>query len=419
MKKTGKKMTARRKRWKSSLIIVGFVVALLCMTGGKSSDENRLKVTQEKQMHIIEVQETEAIKPEGVITELQESNGIENNLEVHFIDVGQGDATLIKSGEHAMLIDAGDNSKGTTVQLYLKKQGIEKLDYLVLTHTDADHIGGADVIVTKYDIDTIFLGDFEKDNQTYRELMEAIEYRNMNYSVPEVGSEYQLGNASFTIIAPNFTYDNPNDTSIGLVLRNGENTFLFSGDAEAEAEADILSNGMDIDIDVYHAAHHGSSTSSTQAFLKAMTPIYSVISCEKNNSYGHPHRETLDSFQSMGIEVFRTDEQGSIVAYSDGKELTWSCTPSESWAAGTPIEQPQKSITGTLTETAGMESQGEDKFAVNTKNGKIHMVGECPATGNGENAMESPIYFSTYEEAEVYSIQVAPGEEKRKCGNCW
>lgn len=265
-----------------------------------------------------------------------------SDMEVHFIDVGQGDATLVKADGHYMLIDAGDNSKGSAVQLYLSKQGVEKLDYLILTHTDADHIGGADVIVSKFDIDQIFLGDFKKDNKTYKELMDAMAYRDIVYEVPEAGAEYQLGNASFIIIAPNAVYEDPNNSSIALVLKNGENTFLFSGDCEADAEADILSNGLDIDVDVYKAGHHGSKTSSSKEFLEAMTPVYSVISCEENNSYGFPHAETLNNLRSMGVKVFRTDEQGSIIAYSDGSKLTWNCAPSESWKAG---ESTKHSVT--------------------------------------------------------------------------
>ena len=257
-----------------------------------------------------------------------------SDMEVHFIDVGQGDATLIISDGHYMLIDAGDNSKGTTVQLYLTKLGVEKLDYLILTHTDADHIGGADVIVNKFDIDTIFMGDYKKENKTYEELIDAIEYKYMKYSVPEVGSEYQLGNAVFTILAPNDTYSDPNNSSIALLLKNGDDVFLFSGDCEEKAEADILANGIDIDCDVYQVGHHGSNTSSSKDFLDAMTPDYAVISCEEGNSYRHPHAETLNNLRAMDVKVFRTDEQGSIIAYSNWSGITWNCAPSESWKAG-------------------------------------------------------------------------------------
>ena len=257
-----------------------------------------------------------------------------SGLEVHFIDVGQGDATLIKADGHAMLIDAGENDKGTAVQLYLKKQGVDRLDYLVLTHTDSDHIGGADVIISKFDIGQIFLSDFKKDNKTYRELMDSMKSRNMTFSIPEVGSEYALGDAVFSIIAPNDTYDDPNNSSIALIMDYGENSFLFSGDCEEEAEQDILENGMNLDVDVYQVGHHGSRSSSTEDFLDAMSPEYAVISCAEGNSYGHPHAQTLNNLRARRIKVFRTDEQGSIVAYSDGTDITWNCSPSDSWQSG-------------------------------------------------------------------------------------
>lgn len=264
------------------------------------------------------------------------SGDLSSGMEVHFIDVGQGDATLILADGHAMLIDAGDNSKGTAVQLYLQKQGVERLDYLVLTHTDSDHIGGADVIISKFDIGQIFLDDFKKDNKTYRELMESMKSRDMTFSTPEVGTEYELGDAVFTIIAPNDTYGDPNNSSIALILDYGENSFLFSGDCEEEAERDILENGMNLDVDVYQAGHHGSRTSSTEEFLDAMSPEYAVISCEEGNSYGHPHAQTLNNLRARRVKVFRTDEQGSIVAYSDGTDITWNCSPDDSWQAGEP-----------------------------------------------------------------------------------
>lgn len=260
-----------------------------------------------------------------------------SGMEVHFIDVGQGDATLIKADGHAMLIDSGENDQGTAVQLYLKKQRVEQLDYLVLTHTDSDHIGGADVIISKFDIGQIFLSDFKKDNQTYRELMDSMRYQHMTFSTPEVGAEYELGGAVVSIIAPNNTYEDPNNSSLALIVDYGENSFLFSGDCEEEAEQDILANGMNLDIDVYQVGHHGSKSSSAEEFLDAMTPEYAVISCAEKNSYGHPHARTLNHLRARNIKVFRTDEQGSIVAYCDGKKIKWNCSPSESWQAGEAI----------------------------------------------------------------------------------
>lgn len=251
------------------------------------------------------------------------------HMEVHFIDVGQSDCTLIKNGDYAMLIDAGDNSMGTTVQNYLQKQGVEKLDFLVLTHTDADHIGGADVVITKFAIDTVFMGDYAKDNATYRDVLDALEYKNLFWSTPRVGENYTLGDANFTIIAPNGNYDTPNDSSIGLIVEKGSVRFAFTGDAEKEAEAGIVGNGMDLSATVYKVGHHGSSSSSSAELLDAIEPAYAVISCGRDNSYGYPHREVMTSLQERGIEIFRTDEHGSIVADCDGEKILWRVEQTE------------------------------------------------------------------------------------------
>lgn len=265
-------------------------------------------------------------KPVGELDELQ----------VHFIDIGQGDSTLIMCGEHAMLMDAGENDKGTTVQLYLKKQGVTSLDYMIGTHPDSDHIGGMDVILTKFDCKTVMMPDYQKDTRTYDDVIQAMKNKSYKNTLPIVGDVYELGDAFFTIVAPNnYSYgDECNNYSIGILLTHGENTFLFTGDAEEEAERDIAANGINIDADVYRAGHHGSRTASTMDLLNAATPEYAVISCGADNKYGHPHAEALNNLRSMGVKVFRTDEQGSIIATSNGREITFNCAPSETWKSG-------------------------------------------------------------------------------------
>ena len=257
-----------------------------------------------------------------------------DNLEVHFIDVGQADATLIKYGDTAMLIDTAEESRGSALWMYLKKQEVDSLDYLVLTHPDADHIGGAAVIINKFEIDTLLMPDYQKDNSVYEKLIEAMEYKRLKQTVPKVGETYQLGAAQFAILAPNRSYEDPNNSSLALLLTHGENGFLFTGDAEEEAEADILQNGIEIRADVYKAGHHGSRSSSSAVFLDAVGASYAVISCGEGNDYGHPHSGPLNEFRERGIKVFRTDEQGSIVAVSDGSNITWNCGPSDTWKAG-------------------------------------------------------------------------------------
>ena len=283
-------------------------------------------------------------------------------MEVHFLDVGQGDCTLIICDGQSMLIDTAEDEKGTAIQYYLVEQGVEELDYLILTHPDSDHIGSADVIITKFHIDHILMPDYGKDNRTYERMMDAMEYKGVKAEIvgPDAGDgveqsgessqaqadtsqspassaqngytwttgdSFTLGSAVCTILGPTDTYDDPNNASIALLIEHGENRFLFTGDAEKKAEKDILEScslkGISLWADVYKVGHHGSNTSSCEELLDAVSPQYTVISCGKDNSYGHPQEETLEKFAKRGIEVYRTDEQGNIVAISDGTQITW------------------------------------------------------------------------------------------------
>lgn len=268
------------------------------------------------------------------INRIQEDiQAVSGDMQVHFIDVGQGDAALITCGEHAMLFDAGGNDKGTLLQFYLMKQGIRQLDYVIGSHPEADHIGGMDVILLKYNCDKVMLPDVKMDTATYQDVLNVMQCKNYKITIPKVGETYQLGEAFFTIIAPNREDygDNMNNYSIGIKLVHGENVFIFTGDAETQAEEDMLKNGIPLDANVLKVGHHGSCDASSREFMKAVSPEYAVISCGKGNEYGHPHKETLDILEDMGAEIFRTDEQGSIIALSDGKTIVWSLTPQVSW----------------------------------------------------------------------------------------
>ncbi len=243
-------------------------------------------------------------------------------LTVHCIDVGQGDATLILCDGEAMLIDAGDNDQGTKIQYYLQKQGVEELKYVIGTHPDADHIGGLDVILYKFRCGTIIMPEEEKDTPTYRDVIDTMEEKGYTKTLPAVGDTYSLGGASFTILSPGASYEESNNNSVALLLTHGGNTFLFTGDAEEAAENDMLHCGIPLDADVYHVGHHGSSSSTSLAFLEAVSPSYGVISCGADNPYGHPHKETLEKLAELDVQILRTDEQGTVIITSDGSFLT-------------------------------------------------------------------------------------------------
>lgn len=250
-----------------------------------------------------------------------------NLLQVHFIDVGQGDATLITYKGHAMLIDGGDNFKGTAIQYYLKEQGIEVLDYVVATHPDADHIGGLDVILYKFHCENVLMPTVSKNTQSYEDMMLSIDEKGYEVMHPYSGEEFYMEDIKFTVLSPesNRDYEDVNDYSIVLLMEYKDIEVVFAGDAGIDVMNDILKNHKDIEADVYKVAHHGSNDSLNEAFLEELGPLYSVISCGVDNDYGHPHDEVLDYMKENDISVYRTDENGDIILYSDGAKLSW-CT---------------------------------------------------------------------------------------------
>ncbi len=267
-------------------------------------------------------------KRQDVNADLEGLNYGENSsnlLQVHFIDVGQGDATLITYKGHSMLIDGGDNSKGTAVQYYLKEQGIEVLDYVVATHPDADHIGGLDVIIYKFDCENILMPAVSKDTQSYEDMMLSIDEKGYEVKHPYSGEEFYMEDIKFTVLSPenDTEYEDVNDYSIVLLMEYKDIEVVFAGDAGIDIMNDIVKNHKDIETDVYKVAHHGSADSLNEGFLEELEPLYSVVSCGIDNDYGHPHDELLAYMKDNDISVYRTDENGDIILYTDGDKLSW------------------------------------------------------------------------------------------------
>lgn len=254
----------------------------------------------------------------------------ENQLTVSYIDVGQGDATLIRKGAFSMLIDAGKNEKGTTVVEHLKKAGIEKLTVLVGTHPDSDHIGGMDDVLEQIPVETVYLPAAEKETKTYHEVEEALAAAGKEARMPEIGKEYLYdNNVLVRFLGPQRDYKGANDNSLVVQLAYGRNRFLFMGDAEEQAEKDILSKNYDLECDVLKVGHHGSYTATSNDFLQVSNPTYAVISSGEGNSYGHPHAEVLAKLEDEDVQIYRTDTMGTVTAVSDGKQVHLSTEDAE------------------------------------------------------------------------------------------
>ena len=307
----------------------------------------------------------------------EESQAVSGTLQVHYIDVGQGDSILLMQGEHSMLIDAGDNSCGTRVQSYLQANNISTLDYVIGTHPDSDHIGGLDVIIYKFDCEHIFMPDCSKDTKTYEDVISSVKEKSYQITSPVAGDTFLLGEAQVTVLSPARDDDygqDANNNSIAVKVTFGENSFLFTGDCEEAAESQMLQGDYELSADVMKAGHHGSDTSNTREFLEAVSPEYFVISCGEGNEYGHPRAEVLNNLRQMGIQVYRTDEQGTIVAVSDGKDITWNTRPSDSWQSGEPSGSSQSVELENSSELPSSEVK-ETEYILNINTMKIHRTG--------------------------------------------
>ena len=261
----------------------------------------------------------EYLQPEKV----QKIEVPDGEMEVHFIDVGQADCALLASGGHFMLIDGGNNDDAERILTYLQNAGVEKLDVVVGTHPHEDHIGSLDTAIEAFDIGAVYMPDVSADTETYRDVLDAVKGKGLQVEHPAPGDVLDFNGLPVEIFGPVKEYSNTNNNSIVLRVSVGETAFLFTGDAEMEAEYDILEQGFDISADVLKVSHHGSSGSSVEEFLAYTDADYAVISVGKGNIYDHPEAVTLKRLQNYGMEIFRTDQQGTIVCNTDGETITF------------------------------------------------------------------------------------------------
>lgn len=246
------------------------------------------------------------------------------DLKVHFLDVGQGDSILAESNGRFLLIDGGENDQGEAVVSYLKQAGVTSLDYVIGTHPHSDHIGGLDHVIREFPTEKIILPPIEHTTKTFEDLLDVVADKGMKITMPKAGDTYPLGNASFQILAPLGDYgDDLNNWSVGIRLSYKNNHLVMCGDAEKDSETDMAAHSKELSADILKIGHHGSRTSTSDEFLDRVSPSYGVIQCGKDNPYGHPHKETLEKLEQRGIQVFRTDQDGSITAICDGDSITW------------------------------------------------------------------------------------------------
>lgn len=299
------------KKKKISIIgILIFIFLFLCEINNINLNEIYSNlINKNNEDTIVETNQPDEIKP----------NIVTSNLNVYFINVGQADCILIQNNDENMLIDAGNNEDGEKLVKYFKSIGITKFKYVVGTHPHEDHIGGLDDIINEFEIEEVLLPDAYTTTKTFEEVLDAIESKNLEFTVPEINSNIDLGEAKIKVIYTESNPDDLNDASIVLRLDFGENSFLFTGDSTTRVEKQILDK--EINVDVYKVAHHGSSYSNSKTFLERVNPTYGIISCEKDNSYGHPHKEVIERLNNQKVIIYKTYEEGTIIVSSDGKNI--------------------------------------------------------------------------------------------------
>lgn len=256
-----------------------------------------------------------------------------NRLSVCFLDVGQADAAVLRSGGQVMLIDGGNAADSSLIVSYLKKQHISVIDHLVCTHADEDHCGGLSGALSVCTVKNVYAPMTEGDSKAYRNFQNKVKKQGLSVTYPKHGTSFPFGACTVKVLGPiREKGESKNNTSIVLKVICGKRSFLFTGDAETESEHAMLDEGYDLSADVLKVSHHGSSGASSYVFLRAVMPEYAVISVGKN-SYGHPTEAVLSRLRDAGTKVYRTDLQGNILAECDGETIR--ITPSKNPNADT------------------------------------------------------------------------------------
>lgn len=247
---------------------------------------------------------------------------VSGELQVYFIDVGQADCALIIQEGKSMLVDGGNVADGLDVVRFIKSKNIETLDVVVATHAHEDHIGGLATIIDNFTVNKIYCPVNDYNSTCFDEFIDAAN-RQCGITLCAKGDNWDIGDAKINVVWPvNADIEETNNTSIVFTLKYGKITYLFTGDAEHDAETSIVHSGTDIKADVLKVGHHGSNTSSSYLFLRTVLPQIAVISCGKDNSYRHPHDEVLDRYLQAEATVLRTDELKTICISTDGEKLT-------------------------------------------------------------------------------------------------
>ena len=306
---------------------------------------------------------------------------VEAPFEMHFIDVGQALSVLVECDGQYMLYDGGNVDDGSLIVSYLQSQGVEQLEYVFCSHAHEDHVGGLAAALAYFPAYHVYSPVTEASTKCFKDFVKYTQQQGLQVEVPAVGTTWPLGGATVTMVGPVAQYSDTNDTSIVLRIEYGSTSFLLTGDMEKTAETDLVNSGVNLRADVLQVGHHGSSTSTGYLFLNSVLPEMAVISCGVNNKYGHPHEETLSILRDAGVDVYRTDLQGTITIGSDGQNYT---VGTEHFAEDAQLNPTDPAASSTAQQA----------YIGNVNSKKFHL----PSCSNLP-AEKNQILFSSYDEA--------------------
>ena len=410
-----------KNKWKKQVdylckrgLILAMILTLLCSLVACSSEPDSSDLNQEltdshEQLESIQTNNTQ-----------EQTTSSDQVMTVHFLDVGQGNSVLVECDGKYMLIDGGDYDYSSYVVAYLKSQGVETLEYMVVSHYDSDHLSGCVGALRAFAVETVICPDYVGDTKTYATFAkDVVTYANACV-YPEVGDAFFLGDAMFSIVCPEeANYSDENDNSVGIRLAYGQNSFLICGDIGEEVEEDILKSGEYVQSQVYLASHHGSASSSTYDFLQAVQPEVVVVSCGYDNSYGHPAKATMNRLQKTGADLYRTDLQGSLIAVCDGTNITWNVDACNDFRCGEDVvlegavakpeaENPNHSTNENATNNKNTDAINKATYILNTNSGKFHLP-SCDSVFDMDESNKKEVTIS-------YSELVNQG--KSPCKRC-
>lgn len=310
---------------------------------------------------------------------------VPQDMRIHFLDVGQGLSVLAESQGRYLIYDGGGQGSSSYVVAYLREQGVEKLDYVIASHYDADHLAGLVGCLNVFSAERVLAPDYEHDTKLYSSFMKEITERGIPFSSPVQGETFTLGAATFNVLSAKPENGDSNDYSLVIKIMNGQNSCILTGDASAASEAEMIRSGRELSCDILSIGHHGSASSTSWDFLEKTVPEVAVISVGRDNSYGHPDRDVLEKLESMEIDLYRSDLQGTVIATSNGSEFTWSESPCNDYQGGDSGTQPEE--TSVSPDSVSPEVSSSMQVWKSASGKKYHTIPNC-GTMNPDQAVQ-------------------------------